>query len=145
MAESIRELLNPAQLNSLVIALSMFEENLCQAATWLDDTPPEGIVHRYTLRLPVEQVAAARAEIAAALDAIAVLARDLDTTPVEGPIEARIAAAMSVSWANLCDVKSARMVRYGPVDDALGDVLDARIDTLAQQALRLATLFGSES
>jgi len=145
MAESMRELLNSSQLNSLVIALRMFEEQLRRAEASLEGDLPEGVLYQYTRQMPPERISAALAEIAAALQAIATLARDLDATPASEPIEARVAAALNISWANLCDVKSARLVRYGTVDDALGGLLDSRIDALARQALYLATLFGNES
>lgn len=141
----MRILLNLPQLNSLVIALRMFEENLRQADMWLKDDLPGGLLYQYTRRLPAERVAAARAEVAAALQDIAALAQELEAAPATEPIEARIAAAMSVSWANLCDVKSARLVRYGSVDNGLGDLLDSRIDALSQHALRIAALLGEEA
>lgn len=144
MAESIRNLLNPSQYRSVILALRMFEERLRQADAWLAGVPPEGVLYRYTRRLPPERVAEIRAEIAAALRAIADLAQSLDAQPEQEPIERAAAALMSVSWADLCDVKATRLARYGPVDGALEGWLDSRLDALAEQALRLAALFGAE-
>lgn len=145
MAESAHNTLNPSQHRSVILALRMFEERLRQADAWLAGVPPEGALYRYTCRLPAARVAEIRAEIAAALRAIEDLARSLDAQPEEEPVERAAAALMTVSWADLCDVKTPRLARYGAVDNALEDWLDPRLDALAEHALRLAALFGAET
>lgn len=145
MTESAHNLLNASQYRSVILALRLFEERLRQADAWLAGVPPEGVLYRYTRRLPPERVSEIRAEIAAALAAIADLAQRLDAQPEEEPIEQAAAALMSVSWADLCDVKIPRLARYGTVSGALEDWLDPRLDALGEQALRLAALFGTEA
>lgn len=145
MAESAHNTLNPSQYRSVILALRMFEERLRQADGWLAGVLPEGVLYRYTRRLSPERIAEIRAEIAVALQAIADLARGLEAQPEEEPIEPAAAALMSVSWADLCDVKTPRLARYGAVNGALEDWLDPRLDALAEHALRLAALFGTET
>jgi hypothetical protein len=55
---------------------------------------------------------------------------------------AAIDAQLSVDWANLSDVRAAKLRRYGEVDPRLADLLDADVDRLAQLALSLSTLGG---
>ncbi|MDH7487935.1 MAG: hypothetical protein QHH80_00285 [Anaerolineae bacterium] len=145
MAETTRKGLNASQYQSVILTLRLFEERLRQADAWLAEALPEGVLYRYTRHLPSERVAEIRAEIAAALRAIADLAQHLEAQPADEPIEAAASAFMSVSWADLSDVKTPRLARYGAVDNALEDWLDPRLDALAEHALRLAALFGAET
>lgn len=134
------ELLNTAQRSSLTIGLRAFEMHLRQADAWLQGSEERGILYHRSLRLPPEQRAAARAQIAAALAQIAALAERFDLAAVEDDLGAAIAAQLSVDWANLSDVRSAKLRRYGEVDPRLTDLLDAVVDRLAQLALSLADL-----
>jgi len=134
------DLLNPAQRSSLTIGLRAFEMHLRQASAWLRDGEERGILYQRSLNLPPERRAAARAQIAAALARIAVLTERFDLTAAEDDLRATIAAQMSVDWANLCDMRSAKLRRYGEVDPRLTEVLDAGVDALAQLALSLAAL-----
>ena len=79
-----------------------------------------------------------RAGVAAAMQDIAALAQDLGLHRTEEDLAARIAAEMSISWADLDDSTSGALRRYGPVDTAVADVLDERVNRLAQLALSLA-------
>ncbi|MCX7670855.1 MAG: hypothetical protein N2439_12375 [Anaerolineae bacterium] len=133
------ELLNPAQRNSLAIGLRAFEIHLRQIAAWLADGEEAGILYRRRLNLPAERRAALREQIALALAQIAALAERFGLTPAEESLESNMAALMSVDWANLCDLRSDKLRRYGEVDDRLADLLDADIAALAERALALAT------
>jgi len=141
----MEELLNQPQRNSLTIALRMLEERLRQAAVWLQDDPDEGILYRRTIHLPSEARIAAQQGIAMALSQITQLVRDLGLQPQEERLESTISAAMNLSWANLCDVRSDKLKRYGPVAPRLAEALDPRIDTLAELTLSLALLFGRQT
>ena len=134
------ELLNTAQRSSLTVGLRAFEMHLRQADAWLRGEEERGILYRRGLNLPLEQRAAARAQIAAALAQIAALAERFDLAAVEDDLGAAIDAQLSVDWANLSDVRSAKLRRYGEVDPRLTDLLDADLDRLAQLALSLSTL-----
>ena len=132
------ELLNTAQRNSLTIGLRAFEMHLRQADAWLRGEEERGILYRRNIHLPPEQRAVARAQIAAALAQIAALAERFDLAAVEDDLGAAIAAQLSVDWANLSDVRAAKLRRYGEVDPRLADLLDADVDRLAQLAMSLA-------
>ena len=132
------ELLNAAQRSSLTIGLRAFEMHLRQADAWLRGEEERGILYRRGLNLPLEQRAAARAQIAAALAQIAALAERFGLAAVEDDLGAVITAQLSVDWANLSDVRAAKLRRYGEVDPRLTDLLDADVDRLAQLAMSLA-------
>jgi len=133
-------MLNTAQRSSLAIVLRMFEGQLRQADAWLQDGSEDGILYRRVLRLPPEARAALRGQVATALAEIAELAQAFDLEPEEEDLAAAMAAAMSVSWASLCDSRSERLRRFGDVDPALREVLDPRIERLADLALSLASM-----
>ncbi len=138
------DLLNGAQRSSLAIALRMFEEELRRAASWLEMPPEQGILYRRTLRLPPEARAAVRQSIAAALAEIAGLAQEFGLAPEEQDLATAIAAAMSLSWANLCDARSDKLRRFGDVHPALAEALDPRLEQLAELALSLASRLRSD-
>ncbi|MGQ9683527.1 MAG: hypothetical protein ACUVX9_13380 [Anaerolineae bacterium] len=139
------DLLNDAQRSSLSIALRIFEQELRRADQWLQGRLDEGVPYRGELHLDPETQAAARGAIAAALEGIVELARDLGLEQREENLRAAIATAMSLSWANLCDARSDKLRRYGEVNPQLEGVLDARIDRLAELALAIASLLSSSS
>ncbi len=134
------ELLNTAQRSSLTIELRAFEMHLRQADAWLQGEEERGILYRRSIHLSPERRAAAREQIGAAIAQITVLTERFDLAAASDDLGATIVSQMSVDWANLCDVRSDRLRRYGEVDPELPDLLDADIDRLAQLALSLAAL-----
>ncbi len=134
------ELLNAHQHSSLTIALRSFEEELRQADAWLQGRLDKGILYRQTLTLPAEARAAARRYVADALFHIAEMAEEFGLEQLEEPLEASIAARMSLSWATLCDVRSDKLTRYGTVDPRLSPLLDSRSEYLAGLAKDIALL-----
>ena len=137
------DLLNEPQRSSLAVVLRMFEEELRQADAWLDGSLDEGTLYRRVLHLPPETRAAAREKIAIALAQIAELAQAFGLEPQEQDLAATIAAAMSLSWASLCDTRSDKLRRYGDVDPRLEQALDPHVEGLADLALSLASLLRS--
>jgi len=133
-------LLSAPQHGSLAIVLRMFEEELRQAHTWLQSSLDEGTLYRRVLHLSPEARAAARQKIATALAEIAELAQEFGLEQQEQHLAAAIAAAMSLSWASLCDARSDKLKRYGYVNPGLGQALDPRLDHLAELALSLASM-----
>ncbi len=134
------ELLNAAQRNSLVIGLRAFEKHLRQADAWLQGYEERGILYRRRLDLTPERRAAARSQIAAALQHIAALADRFDLPMAEESYAATMAGQMTADWADLCDLRSTKLQRYGDVHPGLAALLDADLDALAQQALALAAI-----
>jgi len=133
-------LLNVAQRSSLTVGLRAFEMHLRQADAWLQGVEEHGVLYHHTLSLSAEQRASARAQIAAALARVAALVERFGLAANSGDLAATIAAQMSVDWANLCDVRSTKLHRYGEVDSQLAEILDPDVDALAQLALSLAAL-----
>lgn len=140
MAPERGSLLNTAQRNSLTIGLRALEMHLREADAWLQGREERGILYWRSLNLPPDQREAARAAIAAALARVAALAKRFELAATEEDLGAVIAAQVSVDWANLCDMRSAKLRRYGEVDPRLATFLDADVDALAQLALSLAAL-----
>lgn len=135
----MNDLLNPAQRNSLTIGLRAFEMHLREADAWLQGREERGILYRRSLRLSPERREAMRAQIAAALARVAALAERFRLAAAEEDLGTVIAAQVSVDWANLCDMRSAKLHRYGEIDPRLHKLLDEDIAVLALQALDLAT------
>jgi len=136
----VTKLLNAAQRSSLTIGLRAFEMHLRQVDAWLEGGEERGVLYRRTLNLSPEHRAAARTQIAAALAQITALAERFGLPVASEDLRANIAALMSVDWADLTDVHSDKLRRYGDVDSRLADLLDADIDRLAQLALSLAAV-----
>jgi hypothetical protein len=138
------DLFNASQLNSLVLTLLTFEDNLRQADAWLQGKEEYGILYQRRLSLPPGQRKAASTRIADALKQIADLASRLDLQSIEEDLVRLIRGQLSVDLANLMDTKSSTLGRYGKVDPRLTEVLDPFIDRLAQMALDLARMFDSQ-
>ena len=133
-------LLNTAQHTSLAVVLRYFEQDLRQAEMWLQGQHTVGVLYQTSLRLSAERRAAMSARIAEALEGITRLAERFDLRSVDEPLENKIAAEMSISWANLIDTRSAKLGRYGSVDPRLQELLDPEIEHLAQLAFSIASL-----
>lgn len=134
----VADLLNAAQRRSLTIGLRAFEMHLRQAATTLEKGEERGVLYRRNLSLSAERRAKMHEQINLALAQIAALAKRFGLKAVEEDPASAIAAQMSVDWANLCDLRTDRLRRYGDVDVRLTDVLDADLAVLAECALSLA-------
>ena len=133
-------MLNLPQRNALTITLRMLEAHLRQAAAWLEQPDSAGILQRSTLRVEPASAATARQVIEVALGEIEALAHEFGLTAVEEDRSATIAAMLSTDWAHLYDVRAGRLVQYGPVDPRLEQMLDPRLERLAQMTLRLAAV-----
>lgn len=136
------DMLNIPQRSSVAIALRAFEKALRRADAALQGPAEEqGILYRRTMRLPMEKRPAIRQQIALALTEIAEVAQQLGLAVQEDPLESDIAAELSLDWAGLCDVRSAKLKRYGAVDVRLAEALDPHIERLADLALAIASQF----
>jgi Fe-S-cluster formation regulator IscX/YfhJ len=132
--------LNATQRAAVVIALSGFERDLRQAEMWLRGQKQEGVLYRTSLQLSPTRRVAALTEIAGALEIIARLVERLGLQPTEESLASKIAAAMTINWADLIDVGSAKLKRYGPVDPDLHRTLDPETARLAELALSISSL-----
>ena len=63
-----------------------------------------------------------------------------DLPPQDESLTSQIAAKMTINWADLIDVGSAKLRRYGPVDPNLHRALDRDAARLADVALSIAAL-----
>jgi hypothetical protein len=137
----MNDLFNTYQLNSLLLTFRSFEEHLRRADGWLLGREENGILYQCKLSLSDGKRKAARKQIAEALKQIADLVNKLDLQPVGEDPSGLIRGQLTVSWANLLDTRSKKLVRYGEIDPHLADVLDPSIDRLAQIAIDLARIF----
>lgn len=137
------DLLNESQRRSVKIALVRFERNLRLAARWLDGPEEKGILYHRSLNLPAERRQLARKQISAALEQVSEIARALDLEPEGEDASAMIRGNLSVSWANLSDIQSHKLDRYGEVDPKLKSVLDPAVQGLVELSLEIEALFES--
>lgn len=135
----MKDMLNEAQFTSLAIVLRLLEDDLRQADAWLQGAEETGILYRRKLRLSPERRAVARQVIAAALNQIAQLAREFNLAQIDDNPAATIVADMSVRWADLCDARSDKLIRFGDVDPRLSQVLDPSLDRLIELTLALTS------
>ncbi len=134
------DLLNDSQKFSVFVTLREFEERLRQAEAWLQGAEEQGHLYHRMLTLSPEQGALAQQHIAEALHRIGDLARTLELSATNGDVAGYIRASLSESWANLCDIRSDKLRRYGAVHPDLAAVLDATVERLAELALGIAAL-----
>jgi len=135
------DLLNPQQLQSVVITLRMFEENLRLMATWLNGEEENGILYQRKLTFPAGRRKAAQQRMDAALEQIVLLARTLELPVDEKDAAGMIRSRLAESWANLIDSQSSKLNRYGDVDSRVEEILDPVIQRLVQIAKELESLF----
>jgi len=138
-------LLNTAQHTALAVVLRHFEQSLRQAKLWLQSQQTVGVLYQTSLQLSPERRAATLARITEALEGIAHLAERFDLWPADEPLANKIAAEMSINWANLIDMCSGKLRRYGLADPRLRELLDPELEHLAQLALSVASLVRQES
>lgn len=134
------ELLNGSQKFSVFVTLRTLEERLQQADAWLQGEEEHGRLYHRTLTLSPEQREQAHQRIDEALRVIDDLASKLDLEATYDDAGGHIRAGLSESWANLCDIRSKKLRRYGKVQPALSAVLDEPVEQLAQLALAIASL-----
>ncbi len=133
-------LLNAAQAQSLRISLQTLEERLRRADAWLAGMEEAGVLYHRALALAPQQRAEARTHIAEALALVAALAHTFATEREIENVASQIRAEMSASWVDLCDTRASKLRRYGEVNPALAEILDAPLERLAALALRIAAL-----
>lgn len=137
--------MNPSQRRSVANTLRMFEESLRNADAWLDGGEVTGILYHQRLDLSADRRQAAQQRIKVALDQIAALVLEIDLEQEQEDMSGLIRADMSLSWANLLDLQSEKLRRFGEVDPKLKVVLDPILLQLAQAALELANVFDGQS
>lgn len=136
----MKELLNPYQKQSLQIALQMFEENLRRLQEVLQGKYTSGILYRHRMDCSPEKKAALERMAQDGLNEVAELAARFDLPVNEVDPLKSLNGVMSVSWTNLIDAGSDRLIRYGEVDGRLSNELDPAINQLAGLALEIARL-----
>jgi hypothetical protein len=135
---TMANLLNEAQRNRITNVLRSLELDLRQARATLDRPGAEGILFRIAPSTPGKRLAKIDREIEAALDDIAWLARELALEAREQDVTSKVAAELTVDWADLVDSTSRTLVRYGTVHPGLAEVTDERLERLAERALTIA-------
>jgi len=133
-------LLNIAQHRSLEIGLRIVETHLLQARAWLASEPELGTLQQRRVNLSPARRAAILELISVAQGEIDRLAAQFTLASVEQDFAAVFAAEMSTDWATLCDLRAAKLRRYGEVDRRLQDELDPGIQRLIELVTSLASL-----
>lgn len=133
-------MLNVAQHRSLEIGLRIVETHLHQARAWLGSEPERGTLQQRTVNLPPIRRAAILDLINIAQGEIDRLAAQFTLSSVEQDFAAVFAAEMNTDWATLCDLKAAKLRRYGEVDRRLQGELDPGIQRLMELVASLASL-----
>ena len=133
-------LLNIAQHRSLEIGLRIVETHLLQARAWLASEPEPGTLQQRRVNLSPARRAAILDLISVAQGEIDRLAAQFALSAVEQDFAAVFAAEMNTDWATLCDLKAAKLRRYGEVDRRLQGELDPGIQRLMELVASLASL-----
>jgi len=135
--------LNPAQRNSVTIALRVMEQTLANL-TRQAGRSETGILYQSSLPLSNGErdqmqtlVEAARREIAALAERL-----QLEATKEDGRCSA--AAHLSDAWTMPEDIRPAKLSRYGKVDPDLLESLEPGLDRLITLSLALERLLASE-
>jgi hypothetical protein len=137
--------LTEPQRRHLRASLTSFEKGLRFADRLLEDGDEIGILYYRRLYLDFDQRRLAHEKISQALHELADLVKQLGLEPVEESADRIILSEMNVSWANLVDCHSDRMIGYGKVDTDAAKKIDPAIDRLERIALELSDLMLSDS
>lgn len=140
----MNEWINPSQQLSVFITLRELERRLRQALTWLQGVEEQGRLYSCALTLSPQRRDLVEAQIAEALAVIEALAQHLSLEPQAEEAATYLRAELSASWADLCDIRSAKLRRYGAVHPHLASVLDAPVEHLAELALTIAQSLQAE-
>lgn len=131
------DLLNKSQRRRITSRLQRLEEHLRQVNAWLEVTEETGLLYRRSLRLSPERRAAARQNIAAALEQIGELAARFNLARQEEDLAATINAMMRLDWCDLDGAYAHELKSCGEVDPRLESALDPHLDRLAGLVLSL--------
>ncbi len=137
----MNRLFNPAQRRSVTTTLRDFEISLRRALLWLEGQHTNGILYHDALNLSDLQRARIRQTIEVALEEIDALCDLLRLNSEEQEAGSLIRSEMTIAWANLLDIQSKKLRRYGAVDPQVAEVLDPRVRNLSNLAIQLAKLF----
>lgn len=135
------ELLNPYQKTALRVVLQAFEENLNKMRFWLGGYEENGILYHRGMSITAERKTAALELIDQALSGIQELSQTLEMPRDEINAAKMISAQMNSAWVSLSDSHSYNLKGHGEIHPGLANVIDPKIDQLAQIALDLGRLF----
>lgn len=138
------DLLNESQRRKLTSRLLLLEKDLRQVDAWLQITEEPGLLYRRSLSLSPEQRAAARQNIAAALEQIGELADRFNLARQEENLAATINAMMRLDWCDLGEAYADNLKSSGAVDPHLAPALDPLLDRLAGLVLSLPNIVTGE-
>lgn len=131
--------LNQPQRNALATNLQQLERSLNEIERLLD-SPPTGVTYTTevdfgpgTARQIRERCRDLRSQIADIAAAFELPQRRWDGRRI-------IVAEMSVAWADLEDMRPAKLRRYGTVDPALNETLAPRLERLIELVLTIQEL-----
>ena len=132
--------LNPAQRRSVTIVLMNFEKQLRHAQYWLQGYEENAFLYKRYLQISETQKRKIKDKIENCLVRLEQLATDLDLEQSEENVASLIRGEFSISWADLVDLQSRKLKRYGKTDPSLAKNFDPDIRELARTAFELSTI-----
>jgi hypothetical protein len=135
------QMLNEYQTRRVKIILTLFEEDLHFALSWLDRKPEEGSLYQKKLVLSAELRKEARQTILDALDEIRRLAETLHFVPEVENASKSILGRLNSDWENLSDLHASSLHGLGAVHPDLINYLDGPAEKLSNFASKLSDIF----
>lgn len=137
--------LNPSQQRYLYASLISFERALRLADDLLSNPDERGILYYRQVQLNDLQRQEVRERISQALYELKVFADRLGFEPKEENSAQMIMAEMSMSWVNLVDANSDRLLKYGDLSPEAAAFIDPAIEQLARIAIEFTRIVQGDS
>ena len=129
--------LNPYQKNSLRASLVGFEETLHKIERWLENGEESGILYIRTLHLKPETKKLVRQQINDALVKINELALKYGLERREEDLTMAIISLISISWSDLIDTRSRKLMGYGNIGTEISEEIDVDIQSISEIAKKI--------
>lgn len=141
----MKHLLNPSQYNSIRVTLSILEENVREIENWVNNPPDTGILYKKEIHISEQKQKVLKETIEHIRDQILLFTQNFDFQPINIDLGKKAQSKMSECWADLIDIQSDKLKRYGKVNPQLKNEIDARLEKLAQLTLIISSCFNDEN
>ncbi len=123
-------LLNPAQKNSIRIALRLLEERIFWIEVLLSQKEHDGILYRFENDLTSSQVSQLQTIFKKIEDLIAAFKQTFDLVGENEKLSQILNGSSSYFWSIVADKKADKLKRYGDVSQDLAKELDPLVNNL---------------
>ena len=130
-------MLNEAQHRHLSVVLQIAEERLLNLQRQLSDNAPAAKLFEIENDLTETERAFVVQKISELLRLIASLSERFSVTARSRSLRHGLDATLSVTWADLQDVKERALRGYGETDPRLGEHLNPLVDSIADRLLEI--------